>query len=437
VLAASQSPTRAPWLLGKVFPGHGDEAAALWHLLCQAPGKADDLAVTMKRLRDLLGGKATEAEITALGAAAEQQTKGLPPEEREALLLGLAAVAAAAKHEALATTYLEKVAERGSATALLRLGDGLAARKEWAAAAERYAQAWGKDPNDPLPLFLRGHALARAGREKDGARWMERARLLPLGNEPARHAFAEALADRGLADEARRERDLLVKVCLPDSYYGGDALRQSALEAAARRDDLRAADLHEQAMLRCLGARISFAESGAYVAVPQAIHRHRALGLLAAGRLDEARKEIALCEAALPGDVDLPCLAVPALEGLGRQKEADELFDRCRALHEKLCQDYPKSAREHNALAWLSACCRRDLDKGVEHAQQAVALAPDAAGYHDTLGEVYFQRGDRDKALAAARKSVELDPKSAYYQRQLKRIEAGDPKADLPPHGDE
>src|SRR5581483_5765646 len=117
-----------------------------------------------------------------------------------------------------------------------------------------------------------------------------------------------------------------------------------------------------RSMLRCLDARVSFQEAGAYVAVPAAIHRYRALGLLAAGKPDEALKEAALCETILPGDVDLPCGAVPALDRLGRKKEADELFGRCKAPHEKLVREYPKSAREHNALAWLSACCRRELD---------------------------------------------------------------------------
>ena len=87
-------------------------------------------------------------------------------------------------------------------------------------------------------------------------------------------------------------------------------------------------------------------------------------------------------------------------------------------------------------MAWLTACCRRELDKGLEHAQKAVALAPDAPGYHDTLGEVYFQRGDKEKALTAARRSAELDPKVEYYKRQIKRIEAGDPRAELPAQGD-
>jgi tetratricopeptide (TPR) repeat protein len=433
VLAAAKSASRTSWMLGQVFPDQGDEAAALWNYLRLVPGKAGDPSLMMKQIADLLGGRVSEKEIATLGENIEKQQGPVIPEERQARLLAVAAAAAAANREALAKTYLEKAAAQGSAAALLRLGDGLAAKKDWEGAAGRYAEAWAKDHNDPLPLFLRGHALARAGKEKEGALWMERARLLPLGNEQVRYTFAEALTDRGLTDEARRQRDLLIRLSQPGSYYTGDALRQSALDAAERRDYVKAADQHEKSMLRCLDVRIFFAEEGAYVAVPEAVHRYRARGLVAAGRLDEAQKEMALCEAALPDDVELPCLVVPALEKAGRRKEADELFGRCLALHEKQCRDYPKSAREHNALAWLCACCRRELDKGLEHAQRAVELTPDAPGYLDTLGEVYFQRGDKEKALAAARKCAELDPKAEYYKRQIKRIEAGDPKAELPP----
>jgi Flp pilus assembly protein TadD len=428
VLAASKSPARLSQMLGIVFPGHGDEAAALWPAVRNS-------ADPMKPLGDLFDGRATVKDITDLAAAVEKVPGQTAPEEREGRLLALAAGASAGKHDELARSFLERAAQGGSAAALLRLGDHLAANKEWPAAAQRYAEAWAKDPNDPLPLFLRGHALTRAGKEKEGDLWKERARLLPLGNEPVRHAFADALAQRGHLDEARRQRDLLVKLCQPGSFYAGDALRQTALETAAR-DPLKAADLHEKAMLRALDVRISFQDAGAYVAVPAAVHRLRVRGLIAAGKLDDARKEIALCEAALPDDVELPCATVPLLEKAGRNKEADELFARCKALHEALCRDYPSSAREHNALAWLSACCRRELDRGLEHAQKAVTLAPQSAGYQDSLGEVYFQRGDREKALAAARKAAELEPKSEYFKRQIKRIEAGDPKAPLPPQDD-
>jgi tetratricopeptide (TPR) repeat protein len=438
VLAASRSPARAPELLSRLFPGHDLEPAALWEVLRRMPGASPDPTATTKRLAELLAGKATEKELTALAERAGEESGGAPAwNYREYLLLGLATVAEAGKHDALAKKLLEQAAAKGSASALLRLGDHLADTKDWTGAAARYAEAWKKDTSDPLPLYLRGHALAMAGQGSEGNLWMARASLLPLGNEPVRQAFADALEKRGYLEAARREREILTKTSLPGSFYAGDALREFALDAAAHRDYARAADLHEMSMLRCLDARVAFQESGAYVAVPAAIHRYRALGLLKAGRLDEARKEMALCAAAMPGDVDLPCGAVPMLERLGHKSEADDLFGRTRAIHEKLCQEYPNSAREHNSLAWLSACCRRDLDQGLQHAQKSVALTPDSASVHDTLGEIQFQRGDKDKALAEAKRSIELAPKSPYYRRQLKRIEAGDPRAELPPQGDD
>src|SRR5207244_975461 len=48
VLAVSKSPARAAILLGKVFPGQGDEAATLWAYLSRLGGKANDPAGTMK-----------------------------------------------------------------------------------------------------------------------------------------------------------------------------------------------------------------------------------------------------------------------------------------------------------------------------------------------------------------------------------------------------
>ena len=74
---------------------------------------------------------------------------------------------------------------------------------------------------------------------------------------------------------------------------------------------------------------------------------------------------------------------------------------------------------------------------GQEHALKAVALAPDSAGDFDTLAEVCFQRGDKDKAVAAEKKAIDLDSKKAYFRKQLKRIEAGDPSAERPAEDDD
>ena len=55
----------------------------------------------------------------------------------------------------------------------------------------------------------------------------------------------------------------------------------------------------------------------------------------------------------------------------------------------------------------------------------------------DTLAEIYFQLGDKDKAIATQKKVIELDPNKGYFKKQLKRIEAGDPKAERAPENDD
>src|SRR5207248_7350672 len=108
-----------------------------------------------------------------------------------------------------------------------------------------------------------------------------------------------------------------------------------------------------------------------------------------------------------------------------------ELFAKTFAAHQALCKDYPRCAWAHNGLAWLAARCRRQLDAALSHARQAVGLAPDHAGYLDTLAEVQFQRGERDEALRLMRRCIALAPRRAYFRHQLKRFEAGDRSAEI------
>jgi tetratricopeptide (TPR) repeat protein len=436
LLLAAPSESRTEEVLGLLFPRRTETARAWWEFLRQrAPDEGPE--PILKQVGDLVEGRTTGKAMEALAGEAVRAAARQEPAARERWLLGIADTCRAAGLEPAARDCLEKAAATGTVAAGLRLGDFLAEMQQWAQAAARYEAAWQKDRANPLPLYLQGWALARGGDERAGRHFMDLAHEIPLGDEVVRLEFATELQRRGRPDDARRERQVLVAVSKPLSFAAGEALRDTSVEAIAVRDYRKAADLQERALLRLLEPETEFIDKSAYVTVPAYLHRLRALGLAAAGRGDEAYREADLALQSLPGNVDLTVQLVPALDRLGKKKEADDVFDRVRALQQRLCADYPRAAFLHNNLAWTAARCRRHLDDALEHARTAVKLDPNTPGYRDTLAEVHFQRGERDRALEEMRQCLAQDPKNTYFQKQLKRLEAGDPAADVPGTSDE
>jgi len=422
-----------------LFPKNGETADALWVIpgagrTTVLPEPAESGAAEMKLVRDLIAGKANPRDLSELVKQAEDKIQAAFPAEGAKWRLALAEAALKANDKTLARTLLAKA---GSVAALVRLGDLDAERKEWNKAAEAYEQAWKKDPSKPLAHYLNGWALTQAGQEKEGKKRMEQAHWMPLGDGAARFAFLGSLLERGQQEAAEREGELMLRLNSPGSQLASEGMRQVALAAMRRKDYLTAAQGQERSMLVCLKSGVGYARPAAYLWVPALVHRLRAEGYAAAGKFDEVRRETDLCWAALPGDPFVPIELVPMWDKAGRKKEATELFEKYLSVQEKLCAAYPNFSGGHNAVAWLSACCRRNLKSAQEHAELAVRLAPDNAGVLDTLAEVYFQRGDKDKAVAAQKKAVELEPNRAYFRKQLKRIEAGDPAAERPPENDE
>jgi tetratricopeptide (TPR) repeat protein len=427
VVAASSDPSWQMRTFSTFFPGQADTAEVWWGILL--PRQAGKTAEALHQLRGLLAGTLPAEEVTKLVEGALIQKAEHP----DRYYLALAEAATAAGLEPLALRCWQQAPS--NPTSLTRRGDLLAAKAKWDEAAALYRRAWEAAPEQPLPLFLAGRALVRAGKEDAGRKLIEQAHLLPLGDEEARIDFAQALSRRGEHGDARRENELVIRLSEAGGFMAGEAMRRAAFAAATRKDWAAAAEGQEKAMLRCLRATIGFQYPSAYVTMPALVHRLRASAALAAGNIEEARREIVLGRAAQPGSVETAIALVPELERKGHTKDAAELFEQTLTPWEKVCDDYPRSAEAHNSAAWLSACCRRNLDQALAHALKAIELEPGAAGFHDTLAEIYFQRGDKEKALAEQKKAIELNPKRDYFRKQLRRIEAGDPKVGLPTDG--
>ena len=427
-LAVTNNRGRQGYLLDQLFPDQSVLAVDWWQYLRR--NSVEEPAQSMKRLCALMEGKIRGKALDDLIGNA----KVLHPDTAQAgWMVAISEMYLNAGMTERAKEYLDAaLTSYHWPLPRLRFGDYLAERKAWDQAEEQYGRAWESDRRDPLPLYLRGWAMANAGKVKEGKRLMALSHWLPLGNESLRFTFMSQLAKRGQHAAVKREAELLALLSVPGSFYAGEAARRLSLDAYNKREYAKAADYHELAMYRCLRPQTSFQETAAYLGVPHFVHRCRAAGLLAAGRVDDALKEAEICLAAMPGNSDLQTLLVPELEKRGRRSEADQLFNRCFEPHASLCKEYPNSAWAHNSLAWLCASTGRELDVALASAKQAVILEPGNAGYHDTLAEAYFQRGEKDQAVAAIRKAIALDGKRTYFANQLKRIQAGDPKAPLP-----
>jgi hypothetical protein len=432
VLAATNDPVRAGRLLDKLFDPDGDEAHALYKALRRL-GPKEPVEKTLDRLRGFVSGK---GDVKALVNSLKLSDAEVPDGDWRAA----GEACAWAKQPKLAAECFRMSSH---ARAWVRLGDLAADAKDWAKAADNYLAAYRlalkaepaqADGLPSLALWLSGRALAKAGQAGEGQARMDRAHLLPLGDGEARYEFVRALRKRGHKEAARREEGHLRRfgeplLAEPNSYYTGEGLRAAAIEAGTGKDWLRAADGYEQAFLRCLQRSMNFTRGSAYVTVPAHIYTTRARGLLEAGRIDEALAEAERARLSQPANVELATRLVPELDRLGRKKDADALYRAVRDRYAEVASAYPNCAWARNQMAWLSACCRRDLDDGLAQARRAVELTPASAAFHDTLAEVLFQLGKKGEAAAAMKKAVTLAPGRDEYKKRLKRIEAGDPAA--------
>jgi len=208
------------------------------------------------------------------------------------------------------------------------------------------------------------------------------------------------------------------------SWHRADALRRVAEAAHAKGEDLRAADLWDRAFLKNLDTNIGFAEPQANLMIPMLIHRVRAQGLVAAGKVPEAVREAKLCLTNGAGDADAQIDVVNALRDAAHKAEADALYAQGKAVYAKLVADSPDSAAALNLLAWFEGRCGRDLDDALAHARKGVELEPQNTAILDTLAEVHFQRGEIDPALELVRKCLKLEPTSEHHRKNLRRFEA-------------
>ncbi len=421
----------------------------------EIPGK--EPGPTMTRTRDLLTGKAGKAAVDeALRALRNAQdnevfsTEGRPQGDMPSSKtfqcrrqLAIAAVCRAAFRDEEAEAAFKSAVEFTTDTTEIRearswvygtsdahrpyieWGDFLSDRGRYREAAARYLEGWKRFPEQPLPMFLSGKALVKAGEVKEGERRIELSHWVSLGQERLRGRFLDELIRRGEGKTAKRETELVLRACWCRDHFFGNVMNQVAKASVLIKDFATAEKAAQRSLLLLLKTPgMYFVETSAYMGVPHDILTYHTRAKLDAGKVDEAMQSARTALGVTPGHIDLVSSMVPALEKLGKKTEADELFGIAWKAYQQVLADFPNSPSARNALASLAANCRRELDKGLAYAKEAVKADPGSVPYQETLAEVYFRKGDREKAMGVLAKLIEDDPRNSFYKRQLARYRA-------------
>ncbi|MFK7768967.1 MAG: hypothetical protein AB8B55_17225 [Mariniblastus sp.] len=127
-----------------------------------------------------------------------------------------------------------------------------------------------------------------------------------------------------------------------------------------------------------------------------------------------------------PGDPSLIEGIVPELDKAGASDLADKLFEKTTEFYFEFLQKYPDSSLHRNNYAWACACANRRMQHMRRHALLAVAERPNSATFLDTLAEVHFLMGDKEQAIQACRRCIQLNPTKKHYKKQLKRFQAAE-----------
>ncbi|MBX5484482.1 MAG: tetratricopeptide repeat protein [Myxococcaceae bacterium] len=428
-------------------------------------------------------------------AAVDDLSRAIPGESRGLRLLGM--VFADRNDLPRAEQMLRRAVEvyPGDDEAWARLAQIYEADDRDAEAEQAYAEALARNPDDLELLLSAGRVALRIGAVARARAWFDR--VLSLTDEPetaVQIAFAYLSADRMVEAaetlEHARTRGGTAEPRL--AFYAAlmhERLRNWDRAAEAYAAVPRTSELYAEARVRRASAlslaghhraaleafRKVIAEKPdflpAYPAWARALERSGALteaermlraaiarkpsstlyealsqNLQRQGRDQDAVKLLEDALARRPKDLALRYLLGAVYERSGR-------IDASIALMRAVLEEHPDDPAALNFVGYTLADHGRDFDEAERLVKRALELRPDSGAFLDSLGWVYFRRGQAQKAVEVLERAVALEPEEpviidhlgdAYarvdrrpdavraYQRALEVLAAADDPLDGP-----
>ncbi len=414
------SPDSPPPSLSRLYGQRYSEAQAWWSIFRRRHG-SEPATETFARVHRVMNPSPDEGtdEFEKLIQDVVQWIDATGSSGSDSTRIAIARTCVERKRPELAEQLLKDA--DSSNTDVLEIQADLCWRDErWDQAAELFERLWQDDHDRLADLYLSGEALRRAGKQAEGDQRTDLVHRLALDSR-ARFMMARGLVQRGLKDQAVDQFHVVLRTAPLEYWEWNESARYLGEQFMATQPAV-AADWFDFSLLDDLRSYFYLLRDADYLRTPALVHRLRAAAAIDAGDLDAARQHARAALAAAPAETAVGEELVPRLDAAGQREAAEELFQEQYRLHVQWCADWPESALLNNNLAWLAARSGRLLDTALKHAERAVQLEPNAS-HLDTLAEVHFRLGDREKAIEYSKRSVALDPDSDTLRGQLGRFQ--------------
>lgn len=119
------------------------------------------------------------------------------------------------------------------------------------------------------------------------------------------------------------------------------------------------------------------------------------------------------CHRMCASDGSLADFFFPAVRKEGLIKEHDAWFGASWNQMEEIIRRYPESDNTRNTAAWFASRAVRKLDEAEKHITRALASNSCQSAYLDTMAEIQFAKGNREKALEWSALAVNFSPVNA------------------------
>jgi tetratricopeptide (TPR) repeat protein len=265
---------------------------------------------------------------------------------------------------------------------------------------------------DPRIMFALGKVYERCGQRALADAAFRSAFLADLVSIPQRFEQGDFLIRQGWLDLAEGEFTSIFDLT---ADHSGEVEQMSPeLDLAAADHMQKALELHFKGRGQLRGATD--------VSLRQEVSWHYLRAAKARGDKIEVEHHLDELAGDLPSNPDIANDVVPMLRELGRDKEAQELFDRTYASLQQALDARSDHPMPKNNIAWLCARCGEHKGEALQLAEAATKAMPDNAAFLDTLAEANFQLGKYKEAAKLEERVVRARPGDRFLQGQLKRF---------------